>query len=1333
MQESNRQDQEQQLLVMGSKLQLPQGGGALTGLEENLSVSQATGMLNMTVKLPFLENRHAFNQPIALHYSSANGNGILGMGWDLGLPAIFRKTDQRIPEYRDADESDTFVLTGQDDLVPCQKKDADGQWVEDTTSSQGLTVRRYRPRVEKDFFKIERVQSGIQTSWKVTSGTNTVTFYGLTEEGRIADPKDSRRIWKWLPQLSVDNLGNTMRFRYKKEQPDWPGQANRYLKQIQYGNAVPYYLDETHRYTPDLADDERYFFDIVLDYGDQDDADPGQSNPSGWPLRADSFTTFRPGFELRTERIVKRIVFFNRFKALSGDGPVIPVPVKSMDLTYRTFGCCHPATPCEADYLTAITESSWRRHPDGRLERRSLPGLTLAYANPEDTPSRSGVIQLDETSLVGGYLLCDYENEGVPGILTEKPEGLYYSANLGGGAFGQPEKVLAIPSVRGLGGRPLEIGVLDPGGRKFLISMNDGVPGFFEQDSDGLTLGFTPFKEVPRADPGLANRCYLDLNGDGLGELALFGDGKVVFYPNHGRLGFGAALTARLPDGEAQLIWSDRQTGLYLADMNGDGLTDIVQVSHRAVSYWPNSGYGLFGDRVQMAHAPTLAAADAFRPDRVLLADLTGTGAADLVYAGGQELVVFLNACGNAFRDGIATGLALDRAALGRLQAADLFSSGLNVLACRCQTASGQDGFCYFDLLSGVKPYLLTAVTNPCGRQSTVAYQCATASYLADKRDGVPWVLRLPFAVFCVAATTTRDMTTGLTMTRSYRYRHGSYDGCRREFNGFGLVELTENESLAWAETPNDPPAAPRLTRTWHHIGTADEWPAVLARYEQEYFRDSSGCAPCGDPAELPVGLACGQRDVNDAWRALKFALVRQEIYGPDGTGQAAVPYQVTAAGRTVRIVQPAGRLAGLCALALETDHMQLVYERDAAHPRVSRVVNIRFDEQSGMVLEQAVISCGRPPEDELPDPVIQAQNKIQIRYTVYRYTQWVDDAHYRLPQLAEQTSYELHDPAAGGQEDAAALETLFASAPPVAFLAAPDDRLAFKRKLGADRILYYGDDLQEPLPLGVQAARGAVNRRYSQVFDREAAGMAYRGEIGAAQLAAAGYASTASLISEGLFDGPDDGGWWTATEQLVYGPEPLAEFCLPRASRDFSGKDKQITYFGDDFLIMSALTDAMGFKTELTDFDMRLLRPTRLVDRNLNSTELVFDIFGFVAARALRGKGDEADRLPAGPPDLSETEVAAFFLDPSDRAAAVLGSATERFVTSYAALPVRVARIARETHQAMLPPGRDRANQPVQRRQDRRRHPLDRVLPPGRRTSHFGRQLAGQPGQRPL
>ncbi|NLO37653.1 MAG: hypothetical protein GX112_15070, partial [Clostridiaceae bacterium] len=576
----------------------------------------------------------------------------------------------------------------------------------------------------------------------------------------------------------------------------------------------------------------------------------------------------------------------------------------------------------------------------------------------------SGVIRLDETSLGGSFLLCDYENEGIPGILAEKPEGLYYSANLGGGMFGPPEQKLAIPSVRGLGGRPLELGILDPGGRKFLISVDGDVPGFFEQDTDGLTLGFTPFQEVPRADPGLANRCWLDLNGDGLGELVLFGDGKIVFFPNHGRLGFGAALEARLPDapdGEAQLIWSDRQAGLFLADMNGDGLTDIVLVSHCAVSYWPNSGYGLFGDRVQMAHAPTLAGADTFRPDRVLLADLTGTGAADLVYAGGQELVVFLNASGNAFLDGIATGLALDRAALGPWQAADLFGSGLNVLVWRCQTASGQDGFCYFDLLAGVKPYLLTTVMNPCGRQSTVTYQCATASCLADKRAGVPWVLRLPFPVFCVAATTTQDMITGLTMTRSYRYRHGSYDGYGREFNGFGLVELTESETLAWAETQDDPPAAPRLTRTWHHIGTTDEWPAVLARYEQEYFRDSSGCAPCGDPAELPVGLACGRKDANDAWRALKFAVIRQEIFGLDGTEQAAIPYLVTAASRTVRIVQPAGRLSGLGALALEKTNVQLGYERDAAHPRISRVVNIRFDEQTGMVLEQAVASFGRP------------------------------------------------------------------------------------------------------------------------------------------------------------------------------------------------------------------------------------------------------------------------------------------------------------------------------------------------------------------------------------
>jgi hypothetical protein len=201
---------------------------------------------------------------------------------------------------------------------------------------------------------------------------------------------------------------------------------------------------------------------------------------------------------------------------------------------------------------------------------------------------------------------------------------------------------------------------------------------------------------------------------------------------------------------------------------------------------------------------------------------------------------------------------------------------------------------------------------------------------------------------------------------------------------------------------------------------------------------------------------------------------------------------------------------------------------------------------------------------------------------------------HYRLPQLAEQTRYELHDPAADGQEDAAALKTLFASAPPVAFLAAPDDRLAFKRKLGADRILYYGDDLQAPLPLGVQTARGAVNRRYSQVFDGGSSwhGLSrrnWRRGTDRSRLCVHRQSDRRRPVCRSgrrrLVDRHRAVGVRSA---------PLAEFCLPRASRDFGGKSKQITYFGDGFLIMSALTDAMGLKAELTDFDMRLLRPTR-------------------------------------------------------------------------------------------------------------------------------------------
>src|ERR671932_596698 len=85
----------------------------------------ATG--SMSVPIATSPGRSGFGPALSLSYDSASGNGPFGFGWSLSLPAITRKTDKGLPKYQDADESDVFILSGAEDLVPVLVKE-NGQW-----------------------------------------------------------------------------------------------------------------------------------------------------------------------------------------------------------------------------------------------------------------------------------------------------------------------------------------------------------------------------------------------------------------------------------------------------------------------------------------------------------------------------------------------------------------------------------------------------------------------------------------------------------------------------------------------------------------------------------------------------------------------------------------------------------------------------------------------------------------------------------------------------------------------------------------------------------------------------------------------------------------------------------------------------------------------------------------------------------------------------------------------------------------------------------------------------------------------------------------------------
>src|ERR1700724_3482435 len=94
--------------VSAPSLSLPKGGGAIRGMGEKFAGNPVTGTGSMTVPIATSPGRSGFGPQLSLSYDSAAGNGPFGLGWNLSLPAITRKTDKGLPQYRDADESDVF-------------------------------------------------------------------------------------------------------------------------------------------------------------------------------------------------------------------------------------------------------------------------------------------------------------------------------------------------------------------------------------------------------------------------------------------------------------------------------------------------------------------------------------------------------------------------------------------------------------------------------------------------------------------------------------------------------------------------------------------------------------------------------------------------------------------------------------------------------------------------------------------------------------------------------------------------------------------------------------------------------------------------------------------------------------------------------------------------------------------------------------------------------------------------------------------------------------------------------------------------------------------------
>lgn len=1274
-------------------INLPKGGGALRSIGEKFAADPATGTGSMTVPIAASSGRSGFGPILTLSYDSGLGNGPFGIGWNLALPSVTRKTDKGLPQYRDAQGSDVFIISGAEDLVPAHKPDGT-VYQEDRA---GYRIVRYRPRIESVFMRIERwthLASG-EVHWRSISPTNVTTLYGKSAASRIADPADNSRVFSWLICESYDDKGNALVYEYagetsdgvdgsqvnERNRTDAGRGANRYLKRIKYGNRVSWLMQ------PDLSA-ASWLFELVFDY-DEDHyeelpAQPGEdqhvracaSPGRAWSARPDPFSRYRAGFEVRSYRRCRRVLMFHRFDEL-GNAPYL---VRSTEFDYADVDyqqpvdiageLAHKGSTRFASFIRSVTQSGYMQTQAAPVVRngvtyltyrkKSLPPIEFDYSQAIVREAVEDVAAESLENLPAGlgavsYEWTDLDGEGLSGVLAEHGGAWFYKRNLSplpededdepAARFAPLERLSKLPLTADLAGgqRLLD---LAGDGQTDVVAFEAPTPGYFERlPVDDDWEPFRAFTSLPNIDWKDPNLRFVDLTGDGLADILISEHDVLTWHAALGEQGFGPAEKVRQALDEEkgpQVLFADGTQSVYLADMSGDGLTDIVRIRNGEVCYWPNLGYGRFGAKVSMDGAPWFDAPDLYDPRGIRLADIDGSGVTDILYLGRDGVRLYFNQSGNRWSSARALSIFPRIDDVSTVDVVDLLGNGTACLVWSSPLPADTRKPMRYVRLMQEKPHLLTKSVDNVGSETRIHYAPSTKFYLADKMAGRPWLTRLPFPVHVVERVETYDYISRNRFVSRYVYHHGYFDGHEREFNGFGMVEQFDTEAFGVFKADSSFPAAgnvddafhlpPVHTKTWLHTGAYLEGEAISKHFEDEYYRE-------GDSSAEILGLTDAQRramllpdtelpttvldrdgtrqpwtlsadEAREACRALKGSILRVETYAEDETDASDRPYAVSEYNYQIELLQPRGSNPYGVFLTRTKEVVDFEYERKLydvtgtplADPRVSHQLTLAID-GLGNVLRSAAVAYGRrhPDPDLLPADRLK-QQRTHVTVTEARFTNAIDAADdYRTPLACESRTYEVLkiSPVVPPAQPVAGVTNLFR---PAALNAAYDAAAAQpdlpyqdwnvdenvlaagrRRLIEHVRARYRANDLTQLLGLGVLESLALAGEGYKLAFTQTLVAQLYGNRV-----------ADATLTDEGRYvHSEGDANWWIPSGRLFYSTNTndaaAAElayarrhFFTPRRYRDAFhtplNTETHVTFDAYDLLALQT-EDALGNK----------------------------------------------------------------------------------------------------------------------------------------------------------
>lgn len=243
---------------------------------------------NFPIKLP--AGRGGMQPSLNVSYSSEGGNGWMGMGWDLSIPAVSIDTRWGVPTYgveqngnydtNNAKETEIYTLGGEQltfkvgnsYVLPNRAEGFEQKRVDNLEPDN---TKRFYPRIEGGYSKIIRKGNNPNNYvWIVTSKDGTRSCFGGDENGNVIEnavlrdtpiPDNSGNIGYWALYKTIDSNGNYVKYEYNKSAYSSSGVLGNGGKEM-YPSKIEYTLNDANpslkKYTVNFGYDAQQREDV---------------------------------------------------------------------------------------------------------------------------------------------------------------------------------------------------------------------------------------------------------------------------------------------------------------------------------------------------------------------------------------------------------------------------------------------------------------------------------------------------------------------------------------------------------------------------------------------------------------------------------------------------------------------------------------------------------------------------------------------------------------------------------------------------------------------------------------------------------------------------------------------------------------------------------------------------------------------------------------------------------------------------------------------------------------------------------------------------------------